>query len=96
MSVSVPDVEPWDVPVALRDLCLEMLQIHSAGGSADAATVKRWHTWLYKAGQAYDALAISCEHIAAKGATPEHLDAMKQALTTAMGQSTYWARADRW
>jgi len=91
-----PKVEPWDVPVALRDLCLEMLAIHSKGGSADAATVKRWHQWLFKASRAHNALAISCEDIVEGGATTEHVEAMKQALTCAMGQSVYWARADRW
>lgn len=39
MSVTMPEVEPWDVPVTLRDLCLEMLRVHEVGASADAATV---------------------------------------------------------
>lgn len=96
MTLKLPDVEPWDVPLALRDLCLEMLRVHEVGASADAATVKRWHSWLFKASRAHIALAVSCEDIVEKGATPEHLETMKQALTTAMGQTEYWARADRW
>ena len=96
MSSSIHDVEPWDVPVTLRDVCIEMLRIHEVEGNADAATVKRWHQWLYKASRAHNALAMACEDIVERGATPEHLDAMKRTLTTAMGQTEYWARADRW
>lgn len=87
--------EPWDVPVALRDVCLEMLQIHRSGASADAETVKRWHQWLSKAARAHNGLAACCEDIVEGGPTPEHLEAMKQALTRAMGQTEYWTRADR-
>lgn len=96
MTSSIHDVDPWDVPVALRDVCIEMLRIHEVGGSADAATVKRWHQWLYKASRAHNALAMACEDIVEDGATEEHLEALKQALTRAMGQSEYWTRADRW
>jgi len=30
----MPEVEPWDVPAALCDLCLEMLRVHEAGARA--------------------------------------------------------------
>lgn len=96
MTLKLPDVEPWDVRLALLDLCLEMLRVHEVDASADAATVKRWHALLFKAARAHSALAISCEDIVKQGATPQHLEAMKQALTIAMGQTEYWARGDRW
>lgn len=90
------DVEPWDVPRALRDLCEEMLEIHTAGSIADAETAKRWHKSLFRAARAHSVLAQSCEDIVEMGETAERLEAMKQSLTTAMGQSRYWARIDRW
>lgn len=96
MSTEHDEMEPWDVPAALRDLCVEMLRLHKAGASADAATVKRWHQWLYKAARAHNALAASCEDIVEGGPTPGHVEALKRALTRAMGQNEYWARADRW
>jgi hypothetical protein len=95
MSANLP-IEPWDVPVTLRDLCVEMLDLQRQGASADAETVKRWHHWLYRVSRAHNALAISCEDIVEQGPTPERLEAMKHALTRAMGQTEYWARADRW
>lgn len=95
-TTQVPDGEPCDVAVTLRDLCFEMLELHGRGGSTDAEMVKRWHQWLYRAASAHNGLAMSCEDIVEGGATPEHLDAMKRALTRAMGQAEFWARADRW
>lgn len=89
-------VEPWDVSAAMCDVMLEMLRIHEHDGTADAATIKRWHTWLQKAAMAHMALATSCEDVVESSATPENLQAMEHALATAMGQARYWARADRW
>jgi hypothetical protein len=96
MILRPPEIEPWDVSLTLRDLCMEMLLVHEVGASADAATVKRWHKSLTKAARAHSALARSCEDIVEKSANTEHVEAMKRALTTAMGQARYWPRADRW
>lgn len=96
MSSNEPEAEPWDVSLALRDVCVEMLRIHQVNGVADSATVRQWHQQLWRAAAAHNALARRCEVVVEQGATPEHLNAMKQALTRAMGQDAYWARRDRW
>lgn len=41
-------------------------------------------------------LIIACEDIVEEGSTPEHLEAMKRALTYTQGQKEYWPRAHRW
>lgn len=86
----------WDVTLALRDLSLEMLEFHSNKIPAPPETVRRWHDWVHRAQRAHNALAWACEDLVELGATPERLEAMKVALTHAMGQKEYWARADRW
>lgn len=75
---------------------MEMLEYHGQGRAVDALTVRRWHEWIHKAALAHSALAVACESLVEEGATPEHVAAVKQALTRAMGQDTYWARRDRW
>ena len=96
MSSNLPEPVCWDVTVALQQVCIEMLGYHREGRAADPETVRGWHQWLYKAHRAYNALAFTCEDIVEEGATPERVDAMKQALAHAMGQESYWARKDRW
>ena len=96
MDSTWPEVVHWDVPVALRDVCIEMLEHHRNGRAADPETVRRWHEWIHKAHRAHNALARTCEDLVEDGVTDERLAAMKTALTHAMGQEQYWARADRW
>lgn len=96
MEPKGPEPVRWDVSLALRDLSLEMLDHHRSGKLADPETIRRWHQWIHEAHRAHNALAHACEDLVEEGSTPERLAAMKLALTHAMGQDTYWARADRW
>lgn len=86
----------WDVSMALGDISAEMLERYEAGTPVEPDTIARWRQSISKARRAHIALAESCEEIVESGATHERVEAMKQALTRAMGLANYWARADRW
>lgn len=86
----------WDVSVALRDISLEILNHVRAGAAPESDELKRWLDWLGKAERTHNALAVACEDLVELGVTDDRIESMKQALTSAQGQTGYWSRADRW
>ena len=96
MAANGPEVVIWDASTALRDVAIEMLSHHSGGRSADPEMIRHWHEWIHNAHRVHNALADACEDIVEEGVSAERLEAMKVALTHAMGQITYWRREDRW
>ena len=86
----------WDVTLAIRDLSMDILRHISTGTAPDQEELKNWLRSLNEAARAYHQLEFACEDLVELGASEERLEAMKQALTHAQGQETYWARKDRW
>lgn len=87
---------PWDLAATLRDLSFDMAKHVDAQSLPTPDEIKRWHEWIFNAAPVYWALESACEDLVEDGITDTRVAAIKQALTHAQGQATYWARKDRW
>lgn len=86
----------WNVSSVLHSLSLEMLEHHRNGQAASPETVRNWHQSLHKAHRAYNALMHACQELAEEGSSPGRMNAMKTALTHALGQTEYGPGTDGW
>lgn len=86
----------WDVTLAIRDLSLDIARHTSVGTIPDKNELIGWLRSLNQMARAYYALEHACEDLVELGASESRLEAMKEALTRAQGQETYWPRKDRW
>lgn len=87
---------PWDLATTLRDLSFDMAKHVRAQSQPTLDEIKLWHDWVFNAAPVYWALESACEDLIEEGVSDARVDALKQALTHAMGQAKYWPRKDRW
>lgn len=86
----------WNVSSVLNSLSFKMLEHHRNGQAVSPETVRNWHQSLHRAHRAYNALMHACQELVEEGSSPSRLDAMKVALTHAMGETDYGPGTDRW
>lgn len=80
----------------MRDLSFDMAKHIDAQSLPTLDEIKRWHEWSFNAAPIYWAIERACEDLVEDGITDARVAAIKQALTHAHGQATYWSRKDRW
>ena len=90
------DLQPWDVAMALRDLSADVAGHLHAATTPTLSELQGWLLYINRAASAYRALETACEDVIEDGITEVRVLALKEALTCAQGQATYWRRQDRW
>ncbi|MBV6859647.1 hypothetical protein KWH07_18735 [Xanthomonas campestris pv. zingibericola] len=88
--------EPWDLTMALRDLSAYLAGHVHAATMPTHSELNSWLHYINRAAPVYWALESACEDIIEEGVTEARVQALKQAMTCAQGQTKYWPRKDRW
>lgn len=88
--------DSWDLATALRDMSADLAKHVHASTLPASKELDSWLDYINKAARVYWALESACEDLIEDGATEARVQALKESLTRAQGQSEYWPRKDRW
>lgn len=88
--------DSWDLATALRDMSADLAKHVHASTLPASNELENWLDYINNAARVYWTLENACEDLIEDGATEARVQALKEALSHAQGQSEYWPRKDRW